>query len=170
MKQQYLKKIRVVISLVFLLATTWLFLDFRNSIEGETFQTVLYLQFIPSLLKFFTVFSLGALGFLVILILTVLFGRVYCSTICPLGIFQDVVSYISKKIPRKKKFRYKFAKPFSLLRYSLLALTIISFVFGSVFIVNLLDPYSNFGRFSTNLFQPVFLLARACCPVMILLS
>ncbi|MFW5699862.1 MAG: 4Fe-4S dicluster domain-containing protein, partial [Bacteroidota bacterium] len=157
MKQKNFKKIRVVISLVFLITITWLFLDFRETIGTGFFQTALYLQFVPSLVKFLTVFSISALGFLIVILLTALAGRVYCSTICPLGIFQDVISYISKKIPRKKKFRYKYAKPYTILRYSLLGLTIITFVFGSIFVVNLLDPYSNFGRIITNLFKPLFL-------------
>ena len=160
MKQTHLKVFRVIISLIFLLTITYAFLDFRQNLDAEYFQTVLYLQFIPSLVKFLNIFSLAVAGFIIVLIITALAGRVYCSTICPLGIFQDVVSRIANKFKSKRKRKYKFGKPYNILRYSLLALTAVSFIFGSIFIVNLLDPYSNFGRIVTGIFKPIFILGN----------
>jgi ferredoxin len=157
MKQKHLKITRVVISLIFLLAITVAFLDFRHSLEKNYFNTVLYLQFIPSIVKFINVFTITVAGFIVVLLLTALAGRVYCSTICPLGIFQDIVSRIANKFKSKKKRKYKFSKPFNILRYSLLGLTIVSFMFGSIYVVNLLDPYSNYGRIATGFFKPLLI-------------
>ena len=59
---------------------------------------ILFLQFVPSVIRFITIPALAAIGFIAILVLTALFGRVYCSAICPLGILQDVFARISKKI------------------------------------------------------------------------
>jgi len=84
MNQMWLKKIRVVVSLAFLALTTLLFVDFER-IGAPLAEAVRYPQFVPSLLHFSQTFALAATGFLLVLALTLLFGRVYCSMICPLG-------------------------------------------------------------------------------------
>lgn len=157
MKYSSLKKIRVIISIVFFALITLTFIDYRNLLPEEFAKSVLYLQFIPSLLKFINLLSVSVLGFIIVLVLTGLFGRIYCSSICPLGVFMDIVSYISKKIYGKKK-KYRFKKAHNILRYSLLAVTIIFFITGSVYFIMLLDPYSNFGRILTYFLNPLVIL------------
>ncbi len=110
MQVKNLKYLRVIISLLFLIVTALIFIDFRHEFSERFISSFLFLQFAPSVVKIFQVVSLSALGFIVILILTMLFGRVYCSTICPLGIFQDFISWVSIRL-RRKKWPYKFAKP-----------------------------------------------------------
>lgn len=152
--QNRLKSLRVVISLFFIVVATLLFIDFREFFSESFVSGFLSLQFGPSVMRFIHIAAITLFGFIFILVITALFGRVYCSTICPLGIFQDVVSWISRKIKGKKR-PYRYDKPKNLLRYSLLVLTIIFLLFGSVFLLNLLDPYSNFGRFATYFIRPV---------------
>jgi ferredoxin len=153
MFQRHFKLFRLVISLIFLISITLLFIDFREVIPASFSDYILFLQFIPSIFKFIHILGYTAIGFLIIIILNLLFGRVYCSTICPLGVFQDIITYLAKKIRRKK--RYKFAKAHNVLRYLFLVLPFIFLLFGSIFLINLLDPYSNFGRISSDLFRPV---------------
>jgi len=155
MKKAHLKKIRVVVALVFFLSLVFIFLDFRKLLPEFFYDSITFLQFIPSFLKFITVFSITYLGFIIILVLTVLFGRIYCSAICPLGILQDIILWFKKKI--KKKFRYKFSRPLDYLRYPFLALPVITFLAGTVFFIGLLDPFSNFGRIISNLLQPLYI-------------
>ena len=161
--QQYLKSFRLVVSIVMLLALGFLFLDFNESLSSSWYRGLMWLQFVPSLIKFMQTIGHGlavtAYGFIVVLILTLLFGRVYCSYICPLGVFQDVVSWCSVKTRNtgKKKFRFRFAPPKTRLRYSILVITFLSLFTGSIFLITLLDPYSNFGRFVSNFFQPVYI-------------
>ena len=155
MSSRVLKKVRVLISILFLLAFSLTFLDFRRIMPEGLIQSVTWLQFIPSVLKFINVFTLGAAGFIVVVILTLLFGRVYCSSICPLGILQDVITWLSRKIKRKKRSNYKFSKAWTKLRYGILIITVLFFVFGSIFFINLLDPYSNFGRIFTFFGKPL---------------
>lgn len=154
MNYSWLKKARVIISLAFFLSIIVLFLDLSFSLPEKFSDYPLYLQFIPSLLKFLLLGSLAAAGFIFILAITFLFGRVYCSSVCPLGVMQDVFNYISQKIS-KHKFDYK--EPFTKTRYAFLAVAIIFLIAGSVFAINLLDPYSNFGRILSNIFQPAAL-------------
>ncbi|MFA7419705.1 MAG: 4Fe-4S dicluster domain-containing protein [Melioribacteraceae bacterium] len=155
MNSPLLRKIRIALSLVFFIATTFLFVDIFNLITPEVSNKIVFLQFVPSALKFIALVSFTTFGFLVIFLLTILFGRVYCSSICPLGTFQDVVNNISGRIKREKKRRFNFLKELRILRLSLLALPIVVFIFGSAVAINLLDPYSIYGRFAGNFFRPI---------------
>ena len=153
MKLTSLKKYRVVISLLFLVLTTLLFVDIKDYIPGDFYAVVLYLQFIPSLIKSLDTFSLLSIGFIIVLLFTLLFGRVYCSFVCPLGVLQDVIIHFSKKLKRRKRYEYK--RPHNILRYSILGVTALSLFGGSITAVLLLDPYSTFGRIITNILRPV---------------
>ena len=83
-----LRKIRLTLAVLFFLAVTALFLDFTGTIHAWLGWTA-KIQFLPALLAL----NVGVTVALVLL--TLLFGRVYCSVICPLGVFQDIVSWIS---------------------------------------------------------------------------
>lgn len=149
----WLKKIRIAVSLTFFAATAVLFIDFTHSLTTEIFSSVTYLEFVPSVLKFLVTGTLASAGFILILLLTLLYGRVYCSTVCPLGTLQDFISYFSLKWGKRKK--YKYSKPLNILRYSVLCLVIVLFVSGIVLAVNILDPYSIFGRIAAQFFRPL---------------
>jgi polyferredoxin len=150
-----LKPARIFVSLVFLIGFSYIFVDFTRNISAGLVNGITFLQFIPSLLKFINLLSWGSAGFIFILLLTFLFGRVYCSTLCPLGIFQDFSAWISKVLKIRKKV-YRYTKPLNWLRYSFLALAIVVFVLGSTLTFNLLDPYSNFGKIFSDLFRPIY--------------
>ena len=155
MELSRLKSFRIGISILFFTLIAFLFLDFRNlgvqAVAGE----VLYLQFVPSLLKFLDAAAFGAAGFIAVLILTALFGRVYCSTICPLGTLQDVIGFVFRKKGKRSGFQY--SAPHNVLRYTIFTLTVLLLIAGSGFLLNLLDPFSAFGRIFSNLVRPVIL-------------
>ncbi len=148
-----LKKVRVFVSLLFFLLTAILFIDFTGSLSTAIFNSVTYMEFVPSLLKFINLLTFTSAGFLIILALTFFSGRVYCSSVCPMGTLQDIISYISKRIHKRKK--YKFAKPWNKLRYTILIVTALLLAFGFIGAVNILDPYSNFGRITAQFIKPV---------------
>lgn len=151
-----LKKIRVIVSLLFFFAISLIFLDYINVIPLNFYEYVLWLQFIPSLTKFVNSFAISAFGFFIVLLSVLLFGRVYCSSICPLGTFQDFISKISQKIFGANYFSW--SKELKWVRYSILIFSILSIPLIGMFIIGLLDPFSNFGRILTNLFYPVIIL------------
>ena len=155
-----LKKLRVILAIIFFIPVLFIFLDFRKAIPDNIFSIVTFLQFLPSFLKFISVLSISAIGFVIVIVLTVLFGRVYCSTICPLGVFQDIITRIANRFKKKKQRYFKYGKPLNIFRYSFLCISILFFVFGSVLLFNWLDPYSIFGRFSTYFFKPVVVWAN----------
>jgi len=68
---------------------------------------------------------------------------------------QDISSYAAKKFNKKKKFT--FTKEYFWLRYIVLIIVVISILFGNLFLVNLLDPYSNTGRIFAQLFNPLLM-------------
>lgn len=156
MNFRILKKARVAVSLVFFLLITFIFIDFTNVLAGKLIQAVLYLQFIPSLLNFIGLAGIATAGFLFIIVLNLLFGRIYCSTVCPLGTFQDMIIWLKKKISRKK--RHKYQRSFYYLQYGLLVLSVFFLLAGLITPILFLDPYSNYGRMAANLFRPVYLL------------
>lgn len=153
--QKHFKKIRVVFALFFILAFIVAFGDIKGTLPSWYYKSFLYLQFVPSILKFFTPGTILSVGFIAVLILTIIGGRVYCSTICPLGTLQDIIIFIKKKMKPKSRFRFK--KALSALRYSIFGITIVSLFISGLFAINLLDPYANFGRMGTHLLQPAIL-------------
>ena len=147
-----LRKIRVTFAAVFFILITLLFLDFTGTIH-IWFGWMAKIQFLPALL------ALNAGVVIFLLLLTLLFGRVYCSVICPLGVFQDLVSWISGS-RKKKKYRFSFSPAKTWLRWSVFVLFIIAFVAGFSAFIALLAPYSSYGRIASNLFAPVYQLGN----------
>lgn len=152
MNLKRLKPLRVAVSLLFFLATVSLFLDFRNWFAPVASDIVLYPQFVPSLLNFLHGAVIGASGFIAVLALTIFAGRIYCSSICPLGTLQDTIINFSKK----RRFRSaQYQLPHTFVRYSILLVTVLVFLGGSSLALNFLDPFSSFGRIITNIVRPI---------------
>ena len=146
-----LKKIRVYVALFFFLITLIIFLDIIHLLPAKISPYLLYFQLVPSVIKFFNEFSLLATGFIVVLIITFLFGRIYCSSVCPLGTLQDIISRIAFFFNKNKYFR--MLNDFKLLKYSILAVTLLSLFSGSLVLLNLLDPFSLTGKIFSNIFR-----------------
>ena len=93
-----LRKIRLTVALISFVMITLLFLDFTGTLHAW-FGWLAKIQFLPAVLAL----NVGVI--LLWVMLTLVFGRVYCSVICPLGVFQDIVSWFSGRRP-KKKYRF----------------------------------------------------------------
>ena len=145
-----LKKIRTILALVFFIGITLLFLDFTGTAH-RWLSWMAKVQFLPAVL------ALNALVVIALVVLTLVFGRIYCSVICPLGVFQDLIARLGK---RAKKNRYTYSQPLTWLRYSVLAVFIVALAAGVGTIVQLLAPYSAFGRIATTIFQPLWKLCN----------
>ena len=143
-----LRRIRLIVALVFFILITLLFLDFTGTLHAW-FGWLAKMQFLPAVLAL----NVGVI--LLWVVLTLVFGRVYCSVICPLGVFQDVVSWFSGR-RKKKKYRFSYSPAVSWLRYGVLGVFIIAMIAGIGSVVALLAPYSSYGRIVSNLFAPVY--------------
>ena len=141
-----LRKIRIAAAVIFFTIITFLFLDFTGTLH-HWFGWMAKIQFLPALLAL----NVGVI--IALVLLTLLFGRIYCSVICPLGVFQDTASWIAG---RWKKRRFSYSPALSYLRYGILAVFIIALVAGFSSFVALLAPYSAYGRIASNLFAPIY--------------
>lgn len=141
-----LRTIRLTTAIVCFTLITLLFLDFTGTLH-TWFGWLAKIQFLPALLAL----NIGVVLFLVVL--TFLFGRIYCSVICPLGVFQDIVSWVSGK---QKKNRFRYSPAMKWLRYGVLGVFIIMMVAGLNSLAILLAPYSAYGRIASSLFAPVW--------------
>ena len=141
-----LRKIRIVLATVMLIGITWLFVDFT----GTAHQ---WFSWMPKLQLLEAILALNVVALVILIVMTLVFGRIYCSIICPLGILQDIIGWVGKKV---KKNRYTFSKAVSWLRYTMLGVMVVALVAGIGSIVQLLAPYSAFGRIATTLLQPLY--------------
>ncbi len=122
----------------------------------ELLRGLTWFQLFPSFLR--TVVAGGgmaAAGFLPVLLLTLLFGRIYCSGLCPFGTLQDGVIRLS---PKRRRFRFSYRKPLTIPRYGFLLLLIITALAGSMVLVNVTEPYSLFARSARDIVKPLLTL------------
>ncbi len=157
MRSPLLRRIRIAFSSLILICFFVIFADIGHVIPAEYINKLMFLQFIPSIVKFYNLQTIAVAGFLAILILTLLSGRTYCSFLCPLGIGQDLFSRVGGKIKRRFR-RYGFKRPHTILRYLILAVTLIVTMVWGIYMITLLDPYSIFGRFMTYFAKPAVLV------------
>lgn len=183
-----MKKIRIILAAVFIIGITLLF----TGVGTSWWAWMAKLQFLPAVLGFNLAVIAG------ILALTLLVGRIYCSVICPLGVFQDIVIALRRKwgslvqkrhmaavrkaaasgkpVPKPKPAKashYKKEKP--VLRYGVLALTIVCIATGLQGVVLLIAPYSAYGRMvalaaGKTLAWPLILVAALTFVVIVLLA
>ena len=142
-----LRKIRIALATFMMIGITWLFLDFT----GTAYP---WLSWMPKLQFLEALMALNAVVIVGIIVLTLVFGRIYCSVICPLGIMQDIFGWLGKQ---RKKNRYTYSKEMRWLRYPMLAVFVIALLAGIGTLFQLLAPYSTFGLIVTNMLQPVYM-------------
>ena len=145
-----LRKIRITLATVMFIGITLLFLDFTGTMHH-------WVSWMPKIQFLEAVLALNVVVIVALLVLTLVFGRIYCSVICPLGIMQDIFGWLGKKA---KKNRYTYSKQKHALRIIFFGIMLISLVLGGGTIVQLLAPYSAFGRICTNLLQPVWMVGN----------
>ena len=141
-----LRRIRTILALVVFVLITLLFLDVTGTLH-RYFGWLASIQFWPALLAL----HVGVVAMLVVL--TLVFGRIYCSVICPLGVMQDVISRLHGI---RKKNRFTYSKEKRWLRYGVLVVFVASALAGVNAVVSLLAPYSSYGRIASSLMKPVY--------------
>lgn len=141
-----LRRIRAILALVVFVLITLLFLDVTGTLH-RYFGWLASIQFWPALLAL----HVGVVALLVVL--TLVFGRIYCSVICPLGVMQDIISRLHGI---RKKNRFTYSKEKRWLRYGVLVVFVASALAGVNAVVSLLAPYSSYGRIASSLMKPVY--------------
>ncbi|MDE6322993.1 MAG: 4Fe-4S binding protein [Paramuribaculum sp.] len=141
-----LKRVRQGLAALSITMVTLLFLDFTGT-AAAWFGWMAKIQFLPALL------AVNAGVIISLVVLTLLFGRLYCSVICPLGIMQDGLAALGR---RARRNRYGFSPEKKILRYTMLAVMAAAVILGVHVAVALLAPYSAYGRIVQSFLSPLW--------------
>ena len=142
---------RMFLAFLFLAAICMTFAGFQS------FSTAVKIQMFPAIDRKAWGIAAG------ILLFTFLFGRFYCSVVCPLGILQDIFAFILR---RKSVSAVNWHK----LRYAIAGFAFASFAAGSGFITGLIEPYSFFGRIVAFIKNPLYLAGGISLFVIIMIT
>lgn len=154
-----LKKLRITLAVIMILLVTTLFIGAGYGIS-QWIGWAAKIQFLPALLSL----SLIAVA---IIVVALLFGRIYCSIVCPLGVMQDIYSWLGGKI---KKNRFSYVKEHKWLRYTVCAIFVVCLIFGFTPVITLLEPYGNFGRIVTSFYMRNVTLSIIAWVMMLILG
>lgn len=147
MKRKWLKIARVVVSVTVFAAATVLWLGIGSLSVGLGWVTKL--QVLPMALTV----SVSMVAFW--LLVAWLFGRVYCSSVCPLGTWLDIVARIGRSTRRGWKAEYHYSTPYNRWRYGWLMAVVACFLCNLAIIPALVEPYSLYSQWIVRLLRPL---------------
>ena len=103
----------------------------------------------------------ATIWFLVVLLLTPLFGRLFCECLCPLGIIQSIVNWIfhPKTKVRRVCTRLPETKAQQTVRWTVLAVVAVLIATGFGAVGWFLTPYSIYGKTLTMFWPGVAVFA-----------
>ncbi len=133
--QRNLRVIRIVLATLFFVAAV-AYLAISPAVHPMT-RISRDVQIIPSAITV----TMGVT--LVWLAITFIFGRVYCSSVCPVGTLQDIVTWICRRLRPKRKFRYQQARK---VRYHILVVYVICLLAGVVAVPLWIEPWNIMGN------------------------
>ncbi|MFT3959123.1 MAG: 4Fe-4S binding protein [Desulfovibrio sp.] len=138
-----LRIVRIVLAALCFAAICLLFVDV-SGLFAPSLAIMARVQLVPAVLA-------GSLGVVAgIALLTLVFGRVYCSVLCPLGVVQDIMG------ARAGRYRFRYSSPRTVLRLAILGIFALSLLVGVPLVFSLLEPYSAFGRMAADLLAPLW--------------
>lgn len=124
--------IRIIVSLIAMGVPTWALIAGYDSVFVR-------MQILTALL------SGVALCLVFWAVVTLIYGRIYCSTVCPMGTLMDCVSAGSRLVRRRGR-SYRYTAPSRRTRVVFLLLTFVTLLSGTALVPTLLDPYSAYAR------------------------
>lgn len=90
------------------------------------------------------------------LLVSLIFGRIYCSTVCPLGAWLDGVGRAGRMSRRGQARHYHYSPPLTHWRAVSLGVFFVSVVAGIAIIPAIIEPYSMYSRFVVNVLKPLW--------------
>lgn len=136
-KKRIFRTVRITAASLFMIIFLFCFCVAENTAVG-----FLKVQLGPRIASLFNAVTLGAvLTTVILLVITLTFGRFYCGVFCPLGIFQDLLGGLLRAKNRGPKKEPDF------LRFSLTGIVFGLLFGGSVLGFLVFDPFANFGAF-----------------------
>lgn len=145
---KYLRRsIALVVSVLFLLA--FCFQIYPIKIFDAQFMASLQGSVVTGL-------GVSLILFILLIVLTLIFGRIYCSTLCPLGLFQEVLMILFKPIYTHRL--YQRARQSSV-TYICAAFLVGSLLGGTAFLMRMIDPYAVTGNAFSGAFYGILFLS-----------
>ncbi len=149
-KHTVLHLLRVIIEMAVFTLLTWLFVDYGMTVPSLAAKLA-KVQLLPAAMAF------AMTVFIIWLIVTLVFGRIYCSTVCPLGAFQDIMARLPRLGRRVgSRWHYHYSPALTGLRFVSLFIVVLSIVLGISAVTMLLDPFSIYGRFASDILKPLW--------------
>ena len=145
---RFLKILRIAASLLVFLIITAALTALPLAVYPFA-QWIEKIQFLPAVILFNLVIFVGWL------IITLIFGRIYCSSVCPIGTLMDIFSR-TRMIVSPRVYRFSTAN--SRIRNIVLIGVLICLMAGSMTIPIIITPYSAYCRICCDLFQPLYSL------------
>ena len=139
-----MKTLRITLAVIFMAGITMMIAGLSGVLH-PWLGWMAKLQFLPAVLAL----NLGVIAFLIVL--TLLFGRIYCSVICPLGVLQDGISWLASL---RKKRRFSWSPEKKWLRYGVWVVFVAALLAGVQVLVALIAPYSAYGRMVRSVVDP----------------
>ena len=146
-----LRLLRILFATISFVGLTLALLDFTGT-AGAYLGWIAKLQFMPAAL------ALSVWTVVAILAFTFLFGRVYCSVLCPLGILQDLFSFFRRLFGVRFSSASPLAGGWRTVREVVrIALAIVFFAGGFLGLHYLwLEPYGIYSRAAQTLLGPLW--------------
>lgn len=92
------------------------------------------------------------------LVVSLIYGRIYCSTVCPLGTAMDCVSFAGRMAERRRR-DYRYREPSTKVRIGFFVAAIVLILCGGSVLPTLLDPFTAYARtVETLIARPLHLL------------
>ncbi len=118
------------------------------SVVGAWLESV---QIFPAVLSF------SIVVFVSWLLITLIFGRIYCSSVCPLGTLMDVAARLPRLTRRQRRKRhYSWRRPVPRLQYGVLVIALAAMMAGISYVVSLIDPFTVYSGIVTQCVAPLF--------------
>jgi polyferredoxin len=154
MKARHYRWLRYGVGSSVLAVALGLFTGVFASAPGGVGKFLTGFQFLPNVFAAMKGSSVALAVVAGLLLLTLLFGRVYCAMLCPLGLWMDLVARLAGKSGNKRHLPWHPGHPY--LRVLVFAALLGSLATGSVIAMGFLDPYSFFGRMISGTLRPAF--------------
>lgn len=139
---------RIAVSLASLAILTFGLTFSAGELPGAA-RLIARVQILPAVAGFSIVIFVAWLA------VTLTFGRIYCSTLCPLGTVQDIASRLPR-MTRRATRPYRYSRPLQPMRYTVLVAVLACLMAGFMIVPSIVDPYTAWERFCLACLRHLF--------------
>ena len=143
-----LRHLRIAVSLAF---AAGMALAAADAAFGATFvgRWMMHTQLVPAIL------AGSAMWIVVWIVLTISFGRIYCSTVCPLGTLMDAAARCGRIAGRGAAARYRYMPPRNGVRLLMPTIAAAALCAGFAAVARFTDPAYIYGKIAVAIARPM---------------